>query len=258
MTEPTWLDQPNADQAHAMLLDRYMEVLDAPALARIGITETRGILSGLFLPDVPDAYVRSRFRVMLIGQETRGWNGRLSDLGKCGSAGNAMRDHVETSMQRHLGHSLTVPNKSKFMQFYDELHQSLGTHVEPERNAVFWGNLLCVSLNSGTPVKADHIQQMQELSRQLLTIQLDVLRPHAVVFASGWRYDKFIKAALPSYETHHERLVPKRFWPFTTVGGPAFEGYRVPHPRAHDKAIRRHVLQAVTRQCDAWAAANAA
>jgi hypothetical protein len=136
------------------------------------------------------------------------------------------------------------------MQFYDKLHQHLGDYVESPRNAVFWGNLLCVSLNEGSPVRADHIVRLQEISAQLLSIQFEVLRPHVVVFASGWRYDPFIKSAISSYTTHRERMVPKRFWPFTKHGGAEFAAYRVPHPRAHDVRIRQLVLQAVKMHLD--------
>lgn len=245
MTAPLWLTQANAIQANEVLLERYLEVLNPKELAEIGETETEGSLSGLFLPKVAEAYLRSPFRVMLIGQEPRGWNGHLRELRKSISDGHTMREYAQKCMESHLKHSQTPPKMSKFMQFYEELHKYLGEHVSSQRNAVFWGNVLCVSLDKRSAAKAKHIEQLQEISRKLLTIQFEVLRPHVVVFASGWRYDRYIRPALEPYETHLERFIPKKFWPLTKQGEFQFEAYRVPHPRAHTAEIRNQVLKAV-------------
>lgn len=245
MTAPLWLTQANAIQANEMLLERYLDVLNPEELAVIGETETEGNLSGLFLPKVAEAYLRSPFRVMVIGQEPRGWNGHLRELRTSISAGHTMRDYVQKSMETHLKHSQTLPRLSKFMQFYEELRKYLGDHVSPQRNAVFWGNVLCVSLDKRSAAKAIHIDRLQEISQELLTIQFEVLRPHVVVFASGWRYDQYIRPAIEPYETHLEKFIPKKFWPFTKQGQFQFEAFRVPHPRAHTAEIRSMVLQAV-------------
>ena len=144
------------------------------------------------------------------------------------------------------------------MQFYKELHKHLGNYVAPARNAVFWGNVLCVSLNSRSAAKAKYIERLAEISQRLLTIQFEVLCPQVVVFASGWRYDQYIKPAIGPYKTHRATFIPKRFWPLTTQGKFQFEAYRVPHPRAHTTDIRSRVLGAVKMKLDLLSAEKAA
>ena len=230
------------EEADARLLDRYMEVLDLAQLVRMAREETQGALSGLFLPAVDERYLRSKVRVMLIGKEPRAWGKSLHRLADEVPTPTLLRDYVREQMLRHRAFAQRAHSTSKFRQFHTQLSAQLGEAPE----AVVWGNLLCASLDKGSPVGASTFPQLAELSRALLAAQLEVLAPDLVVFASGYRYDQFIKQLLPQYRTL-PGLVPKQFWPFAAGG---FTACRIIHPQRHTREYVRFVLGAVRVQVE--------
>jgi hypothetical protein len=242
-----------ASELNEILLERYLDVLNIHELVRIAQEEKEGKLSGLFLPEVSAAYLQSKARVMLIGQETRGWGQELRSLVTSDQTPQALRAYVQTQMAVYRKFSPTAPGTSKFRQFHSKLHATLGDSVGADRNAVFWGNLLCVSLNGKSPRKASEIASIAAISRKLLSIQLEVLRPHLVVFGTGYGYDCFLKQQVGDYTTL-PGLKSKHYWPFE-VHNPAFRAWRVRHPRRITQDIKRELMDSV-RTCAAVHAGN--
>lgn len=240
------LEQADAEQVNKILLEKYLEVLRFEDIVEIAHAETSGKLSGLFLPCVSEEYLRSPFRVMLVGQETRGWAGSISDFTKFEASTFSMRDYIEKNMERYRKHGQKSAGTSKFKQFHSELHNHLSKDVASTGNAIFWGNTLCASLNEASPVSATTFERLREISEKLLSVQFEVLRPNIVVFASGYRYDKYIKPVIGPWVTL-DGFESKRFWPFETSN---FFGYRVPHPRRHDKILRKKLIQTVRLKLD--------
>jgi hypothetical protein len=235
-----------ANELNTILLERYLDVLDIHELVRIAREEKGGKLSGLFLPEVDAAYLQSKVRVMLIGQETRGWGKELRTLAASDQTPQALRAYVQAQMTVYRKFSPTAPGTSKFRQFHSKLHATLGKSVAADRTAVFWGNLLCVSLNGKSPRKASEIESIAAISRRLLSIQLEILRPDLIVFGTGYGYDQFLKQQLGDYTTL-PGLKPKHYWPFE-VHNPRFKAWRVRHPRRLTHDIKHELLSAV-RAC---------
>jgi hypothetical protein len=247
MTSPSHA-MSRASVLNEVLLERYLDVLNIHELVRIAQEEKEGKLSGLFLPEVSAAYLQSKARVMLIGQETRGWGKGLRSLTTSDQTPQALRVYVQTQRAIYRKFAPTDPGTSKFRQFQDRLHATLGDSVGADRNAVFWGNLLCVSLNGKSPRKASEIASIAAISRELLSIQFEVLRPHLVVFGTGHGYDHFLKQQVGDYTTL-PGLKAKHYWPFE-VHSPSFRAWRVRHPRRITRDVIRELLDAV-RTCAA-------
>lgn len=242
-----------ASELNAILLERYVDVLDIHELARIALQEKGGTLSGLFLPVVNPAYLESAVRVMLVGQETRGWGRELRVLAAGDRTPEALHAYVQGQMALYEKFSRTAPGSSRFRQFHAALHAGLGRSVAAGRNAVFWGNLLCVSLNGKSPRRASEIDAIATVSRKLLAIQFEVLRPDLVVFGTGYGYDTLLKQQVGSYTTL-PGLRPRHYWPFE-VHSPGFRAWRVRHPRRLTRDTRQELLGAV-RACAALYAAS--
>ena len=232
--------------ANVALRSGYLASLDINELVRIACAEQHGALSGVFLPVTDDAYLASPVRVMLVGQEPRAWGKSLHKLASDAPANDALPAYIDGQMQKYRNFASTAPGKSVFRQFHDQLHESLGCHIAPGRLAVAWTNLLALSLNRASARRASEIAAIAALSRRLLAVQLDVLRPDLVVFASGWRYDQFVKSVVGTYTTM-PGLVPLEYWPFC-VPDRRFDAFRVRHPRRLTADIRRMLFQSLVQR----------
>ena len=229
------------EEVDVQLLDRYLKLLDIDDLVQLGRDEIKGTLSGLFLPAASDAYLRSDVRIMLVGKEPRKWGRSLQTLGSGPLTSAVLHAYVRSQMDCHRATAGAAPKRSKFLQFHQRLDATLGAHVQ-ERNAVVWANLLCVSLNEGSPRKAITGERIAHLSRQLLEAQLDVLAPDLIVFASGHGYDRYLKSLFNGVYQTQAGFVKKFYWPFTSG---RFTAWRVAHPQSHTREQARKILDAV-------------
>lgn len=232
------------DSTNKRLAERYLEILERHDLMAIARSEAPGILSGLFLPAVDDAYLQSSVRVMLIGQEPRKWGKDLHSLAAEGDLSTALRNYVDTQMAAYRQTASLPAKKSRFRQFHARLHARLRAQVGPKKNAIFWGNLLCMSRNGGSPTQAREFARIADLSRDLLKIQFDVLQPQLVVFATGYRYDKFLKDQIEHDYTSLPGFKPKHYWPFKAHRF-GIDAWRVRHPRRLTRDIGNELLRAV-------------
>lgn len=180
-------------------------------------------LSGVFLPCPAETYYASKPRVLVVGQETRGWRNKTCSL----RATNQVRDaDVAASMQAAWEFASHGARRSKFMQFY----RQVSAQVSPgTRDAVVWSNQFCVSFESGSPVRLPHaiFHVVKELSYDLLRAQLDILQPQVVIFTTGPTRDKYLKECFPHYQTV-KVFEPRRLWHFK-IG--EIHCLRTSHPR---------------------------
>jgi hypothetical protein len=234
----------SAADVNAVLSKRYVDVLERHDLMTIAQSEKPGVLSGLFLPTVDDAYLQSRVRVMLIGQEPKKWGKDLHSLAAEGGLPAALHAYVDSQMAAYRKTASIPARKSRFRQFHFQLHASLRSQVSPQHNAVFWGNLLCMSRKSGSPRKALEIVRIAALSRDLLKVQFEVLQPQLVVFTTGSSYDGFLKEQIGHEYTTLAGFRPKHYWPFR-ANKLGIHAWRVRHPRRLTKEIRTHLFGAV-------------
>jgi hypothetical protein len=233
-----------AAEVNAILSERYLEVLERHDLVTIAQSERPGVLSGLFLPMVDDAYLQSDVRVLLIGQEPKKWGKDLHSLVVGGNLLTELRPYILSQMEAYRKTAAMLARRSRFRQFHFRLHTRLRSQVGSNHNAIFWGNLFCISRKSGSPTKASQIVRIAALSRDLLNVQFEVLQPQMIVFTTGSSYDSFLKEQIEYEYTTLPGLKPKHYWPFT-VDTLEVKAWRVRHPRRMTKEIKNDLLNAV-------------
>lgn len=251
------LPYANAEQANILLRERYLAKLDIHQLSAITERERNGVLSGLFLPTVADAYLDSQVRVMLIGQDPRRWGIGMHALATGERTPAALDTYVRAQMKSYsCAAAEERPGGHVFLQFRRQLRTALRPFLAPGADAIQWGNLLCVSLNGLTATKASQLTSIRILSGQLLAIQLEVLQPDLVVFASGPNYDKFLKDQIGNRYTTLDGFRPREFWPMQIESPPCL-GWRVRHPRALTQTIRAELIGALRARASLLAIARA-
>jgi len=217
------------------LLQSYGDALDLDLLHRLAAQRE---LSGLFVPAVSDSYLRSRVRVMIVGRETSGWGTLRTDLDAPGRAGS-IEAYLAHQMDKHQRMVAKVGAASKFFQFYRQTARQVAAPEDRlAGNAPVWSNLFCFDEGRSRPDRRhdDSTKEIVRLSGALLRIQIEVLRPAWIVFATGSSCDRYLKQHFGD-RFDSKVHIPKRIWefklPLADDGGNAAQAvaFRTPHPR---------------------------
>ena len=225
-----WVTQEEAEQIkrnyqHAQAVEdlkaAYIKILQRTDFKSLfdGFEE----LSGVFLPCPAESYFESSPRVMIVGQQTKGWRNKLCNLRNKRVVDDA---GILASMYHTQTFARRGAKQSAFMQFY---RKASGRFCPGARDAAIWSNQFCLSYKSGSPTElpTDAFKTVATLSYDLLKAQIEILQPDVVIFTTGPDRDKYIKECFPEYETV-EILEPRRLWHFR-VGG--IHCFRISHPR---------------------------
>lgn len=196
------------------LAEAYASILTPEMLAKFdGCTDA---LTGIFLPSATD----KPMKLMIVGMETRGWNGAFDQIHQ-----QDLSDYIGAAMSKHERFQVMEPGRSSFGRFHRDAAKALGCL----RSEVGWGNLFAVAYKKGSPKRdPKSFAAVQELSRQLLREQIKILKPQAIIFVSGWRYDADLKGALGDLIEASCVIEKKALWEFR-IGDTLC--YRTSHPR---------------------------
>lgn len=111
--------------------------------------------------------------------------------------------------------------------------------------SVHWANLFACDYKRKSPRSRppEELAALAGLSNALLALQIEHLRPDAILFTTGPQCDGFIKALANTYlggTIESSVRVPRKFWAFELRGIPCF---RTSHPRyVRDNVHRKSVL----------------
>ena len=138
------------------------------------------ISSPLFLSVMPE-YECARKRLLIVGQETHSWYGLVDDL-------RGVADPVEWMESRYrefdLGQSY---RKSLFCETTRRIQEQLAPDVPI--SGFMWSNLFPCDEKGKTPSPeiADKLRRFR-----ILPHEIEILRPHAIIFLTGPNYDYVI------------------------------------------------------------------
>ena len=132
---------------------------------------------------VPDGYTDTTVRLMVVGQETRGWG--VAGVQDVGSLMNFYREF-------DLAHSRPTARRSPIWQAAHQLFNGLNPQG-PER-AFIWSNLVKVDQNGSRP-KATVEEIVSRFG--LLPREIAITRPGAVVFFTGPYYRSRLTTTFP-------------------------------------------------------------
>ncbi|MHA6639415.1 hypothetical protein ACP6JA_12220 [Stutzerimonas frequens] len=195
------------------LVEAYTEILSPEILAKFEGTDDG--LAGIFLPSAPECAMD----VMIVGMETKGWNGAFSDI-----RSEDLSSYISHAMERHANYLAKRPKRSSFEQFHRKVAKRLGC----ERNQVGWSNILAVDYKKGSPIHCSAFEAIRELSSLLLRKQVEIIQPKTIIFVCGWRYDKYLKHCLGDLISGSNVRTPKALWQFKVGDTLCF---RTSHPR---------------------------
>lgn len=186
-------------------------------------------ISSVFVPYFDPAFCNSKNRVVIVGQESRGWQKRLAELMVEQPDFSGM---IQRSKQRHQALYEAAPGRSKFLQYLASIKQA--NHHE----YVQWLNFyICDykrrSFNNLNNKKSGHValfEYMRDVSVNNLAQQLQALEP-SVIFFVGAYHNNFplLEQALG---VHKEKLqLPQPVEKLSlTVWNDSTLVLRTPHP----------------------------
>ncbi len=162
---------------------------------------------------VPERWRNSESRVLIVGQETLGWNfcsGWYYDWPYDPIANWQDFKHVPDSAiamvhgYKSFEFSRYQPEnyRSPFWQAYRQFREALGEHKDGVETSVLWTNLFRMSLDGGSVIKGsrEEVEQIKEASRDVLYAELRILKPTAVVFFTGPNYNETLYSLFPGIE----------------------------------------------------------
>ncbi|MDM3886953.1 hypothetical protein QSV36_15350 [Pseudomonas sp. BCRC 81390] len=207
-------------------------------------------LSGLFLPGTSLHYEQAMKRIMVIGRETRRW-----DIVTAREPFIDLDDYIQRAMaiqQEHLAKysSGKADRGASFFNFVREIRQGDNTL------GVAWANLFSFAWQRGSPMRWEHFKELVKVSKRLLEVQIDILRPDIIVFANGassahirqqffpHKGELSVCSELGDYREHGISL--NQLWRFRLHD--AIQCYRIQHPSsvsAKSRAARRFLLEQI-------------
>lgn len=207
----------------------------------------------MFLPVATREYLSADYRVMVVGQETKGWNGRLVTLIQAHSGG-CIDNYIDSAVAVYTRCRYRKAGKSRFMQFLKGVETKL---VVPP-HSVHWANLFACDYKGRSPLQAPDVDLLKELSLQLLKLQIAELKPDAILFTTGPRYHRYMKALFEDYMQSYNdpRVLSRRnglgkatLFSCSSGGIPC---YRTTHPRyVRDARFRNQAIKALVEHMKA-------
>lgn len=233
-------------------------------LEKVWDVDLKGIedkFSGVFLPYAFDEYNNASLKVMLVGRETAHWNtkNKLNKLNRIVEKidTNKLDEIIKDAYERYSWHlkagsggELKTKHRSHFKRYYQKLYKEL--NIPP--SGMIYANLLAWDYNGKSPLNLpkEVREQIEQLSRELLAIQIKAFNPDVVIFATGvYKVDPIIRTLMTDYfngyKTKH--LVSRKLWQFKGNDSSKTRFFRIAHPRAQGghAQYREEVIQRIKR-----------
>ena len=222
------------------LISDYERILAGVQSEYFDLTQDK--YSGVFLPLPYEEYWGSHPKVMLVGRETARWNTKngkntIRRVIKANERG-ATREIVSEAVNRYSNHlelrasgRVVTKTSSRFKQYYFRLARELD--LDPK--ALVYANLFAWDYDGRSPIDrpAGELSEVVRLSNQLLAAQIKQLKPHFIIFATGYaQIDRIIRSLFNDHFDGYvnvDPVIPRKLWEFHGGGSVCF---RIAHPRA--------------------------
>lgn len=157
-------------------------------------------------------YSSQKIKLMVVGQETFGWNKSLSIV-----------EQRTTYQEFNFGSSYY---SSPFWNVIRKLERSL--NIEPY--AISWSNLNRFDVDCGSPDRTEIAQDIASLD-YLVKEEISILKPDVCIFFTNHKYDKRLRDLYQDLVFDNVHRLPKKH--FSKLNHPDLPKYtlRAPHPR---------------------------
>lgn len=136
-------------------------------------------LSGMFLTSITEEYRNAKNKIMIIGSETAGWN-----VLKAGEEFLDLNRYINSAVDKHQKFfEKQLDGKNSKGYAFHNFTRTVGNKCGKE--GLIYSNLFCFDWNNGSPINCEHFETIKELSRRLITKQIEILKPEIIIFANG-------------------------------------------------------------------------
>lgn len=168
-----------------------------------------------------EEYEKAPVKLMVFGQETNGWNNPTNPSIETNDADSLTAEYLD----HHLGrHRLGV---SAFFRTMHELNRMLGN---PDTDCFVWNNILKFGKEDGKGYPSDAVMDAELKYLNVVSKEVEILKPDVCVFFTGPNYDIDIKKRFPDVEfIPIEGFSERELVRIKSSGLPA-HSYRTYHP----------------------------
>ncbi|TLD98062.1 hypothetical protein LS80_006265 [Helicobacter trogontum] len=166
------------------------------------IAQKEGVADNLVLntPSITQNFLDSKIKIMIVGQESNGWNFFLKQLWV--DTDRNFRDSIQEAMGKtEKFQSKTKSNNTQFWQFAASVYNEFNEKIDKKdsiKSYFFWTNLRKICYDNKPKKSLPQALQTQidnELNILLLQ-EIKIINPNIVLFLSGPDYDTYIKQQL--------------------------------------------------------------
>ncbi|MCP1660838.1 hypothetical protein [Neisseria perflava] len=221
------------------LFDCYYEILNTPEhqnfLMETALDKQNG-LDKLFLAGVPESYEHAKYKILVVGRETRGWYND-TDVFEFNLA-----EYIQKGMEWSQGYLLKrqeQPRNSKGLSFFNFIRKISKAYGS---DGLAWANTYAFAHKKKSPRKSPYFKQIEHISGLLLMAQIEILKPDVIIFAGGGKSVASRRKYLQQDNGKNiqnqkifEGFANKYLWKFELDTGTVC--FRVSHPSARQKEV---------------------
>ncbi|TBW12873.1 hypothetical protein E0E50_02080 [Azotobacter chroococcum subsp. isscasi] len=203
-------------------------------------------LTGLFIPSAPRNYSSAKYRIMVVGRETRAWN-----VLKVNELFNGLEQYILTALTKHqmLQEKFLAQSCDKGFTYFNLL-RSLAERCGSD--GLIWSNLFCFAWNEGNPMRSPQFPAIKYYSELLLKLQIRLFKPEIIIFANGpttatvrqefFPYKDKGSVCTNASDFSLQGIPNKQLWQFQLYD--QIKCYRIQHPssRSRDSQAARKFL----------------
>ncbi|MEY4591403.1 MAG: hypothetical protein RIR18_298 [Pseudomonadota bacterium] len=197
-------------------------------------------ISGLFLTSVPKNIQDAKYRIMIVGRETREWN-----------VLNREKEERFTTLPEYIYRSMSIHQEfiegelsrenargSTFLNFARSITNKCGG------DGIIYSNLFCFSWNKSSPVSCPYFGTIKHYSELLLKQQISYFKPNIIIFANGKDSTPYRQEFFPIKDTNKKGIdyvdygIPNsHLWEFVLEEN--IRCFRIHHPAARAKGAAK-------------------
>lgn len=160
---------------------------------------------------IPEKWKNSGKRVLIVGQETLGWDFRsgwyyewpyepIANWKDFKNVPDSVSAMVHGYKVFEFSRYQPENYRSPFWQAYRQFREAIGEQKDGIETSVLWTNLFRMSLDGGSVIEgnSEELKQIREASRAVFLSELRILKPTSVVFFTGPNYNETLYSFFPS------------------------------------------------------------
>jgi hypothetical protein len=129
-------------------------------------------------------YDSADIRVMIFGQETNGWSNSEYD--------NSSTEEIEQLMNGYDNH-VTTEWRGQFCNGFWLFTEMLGDRFPDKKIGCIWNNIVKIGKNDKKGPSPDYIYNVEQQYFSVVKEEIEILKPHIILFLTGHKYDGRIK-----------------------------------------------------------------